>query len=149
MLWTKTSAVSTSRSNAACATGRFKSSTTLFLLRLMLRKLGPHPGVARRPQRADRVAARHLDFDHVGTHVAEDLGRHRPQYRRRQIYDADACERSGHAQRLHAVFSLLNREFTGENRTGARFVVEIICIIRDLCPGWDAARTLQQGAFDN
>jgi len=44
-----------------------------------IEKIGAHAAMARRAQRTDRIAFRRLDLDHVRPHVAEDLGRYRPQ----------------------------------------------------------------------
>ena len=49
------------------------------LVSVDIEKIGAHAAVARRAQRTDRIAFRRLDLDHVRPHVAEDLGRYRPQ----------------------------------------------------------------------
>src|SRR5262249_50290842 len=53
-----------------------------------------HAGMAHRTAGSHDVARGRLDLDHVGTVIAEDLGRERPHQYRRHVDDAHAVERA-------------------------------------------------------
>src|SRR5215472_3786353 len=80
MLWTRTSAVSTSRSSASRRRA-FQIEHDTLLVAVDVEEVGAHPRMPRRPQWPNRVALRWLDLENFGAHVAEDLCRHRSQYR--------------------------------------------------------------------
>ena len=54
------------------------------------------PGLRAGPIDAHHLALGRLDLDHLGAQIGEDLRRHRPQHRDRQIDHADSRQRSGH-----------------------------------------------------
>ena len=64
------------------------------LVAVDVEEIGGHARIPRRADAAHHLALGRLDLDDFGAEVAEDLGRHRPQYRDRQVDDANPRKRS-------------------------------------------------------
>ena len=93
----------------------FQVEDDTLLVAVYVEVIGRHPRVSRRTDAAHHLAFGRLDLDDFRAEIAEDLGRHRPQHRDRQIDDADPSQRSRHVHLLIRRFLALNRR-PGESR---------------------------------
>ena len=66
------------------------------LASVQVEEKGTHLRIARAADHAHRIALRRLDLDHLGAHIREQLGRHRPEHEVAGVDDAHAGQRTCH-----------------------------------------------------